>query len=282
MKMMIGVVVVLILYFLMRRRAPKGNGVKDTIVSKKDEMDWKGNNGLGFVVVRHVRDRTTGMYWLEAVRCIRRFYPDAPIVVVDDNSDQRFTRDELRPPNCAVVASEYPGRAEMLGYYYYWKHHWFERAVIMHDSVFIQRKVDFKCPGGVRFLWHFDIKIYDDVPLITEYLDKIDPCYKPLFEDKKAWKGCFGVMSVIRHDFLEKISGIFRLLGDVEGRDRRMAFERVFAVVCVYHLPTLMRDLSLMGDILDNPLGWGYGFDAYQRERNKVPMPALVKVWSGR
>lgn len=234
---------------------------------------------MGFVVVRHVRDRTTGMYWLEAVRCIRRFYPGAPIVVVDDNSDPRFTRDELRPPNCAVVASEYPGRGEILGYYYYWKHKWFERAVIMHDSVFIQQKVGLECPT-VRFLWHFETKHFDDVPLITKYLNKVDPCYVPLFEDKAAWKGCFGVMSVIRHDFLIKISGIFALLDEVEDRHKRMAVERVFAVMCAYHQPALPP--SLMGNIHDNPLGWGYGFASYQRERNRVPMPALVKVWSGR
>lgn len=245
-------------------------------------MNWNGNGGLGFVVVRCVRDRTTGMYWLEAVQRIRQFYPDAPIVIIDDNSNPRFTRDELRPDNCIIVASEYPGRGEMLGYYYFWKNHWFERAVIMHDSVFIHQKVDFACPNGVKFLWHFDTKIYDDVPLITHYLNRIDPCYTQLFENKAAWKGCFGVMSVIRHDFLEKLSNMFVLLDEVSSRDQRMCVERVFGVMCIYHAPALMNDLSFMGDVLENPLRWGYAFASYQREKNKIPMPALVKVWSGR
>lgn len=246
-------------------------------------MDWNGGGGLGFVIVRHVTDRTTGMYWLEAARCIRRFYPGAPIVVVDDNSDPRFTQDGQKPSNCVVVASEYPGRGEMLGYYYFWKNHWFERAVVMHDSVFIRQKVDFKCPDGVRFLWHFETKIFDDVPLTTAYLEKIDPCYRGLYEQKDKWNGCFGVMSVIHHGFLEKISGMFVLLDDVRDRERRMCMERVFAVMCVYHSPVLMqRKLSVMGNIHEHPLGWGYSFDSYQREKNKVPMPALVKVWTGR
>jgi hypothetical protein len=251
---------------------------------EKEQLHHFNSKKLGFVIVRSVRDRQTGFYWLEAIRCIRRLHPDVPVVVIDDNSDPRFVRNDLKPKNCLIVMSEFPGCGEMLGYYYYWRHKWFETAVVIHDSVFIQEKIDYvaECKGGVRFIWHIETKVFDDVPLEEAYLKKTANQYSALYEEKDMWKGCFGVMAVVRHDFLEKIRIFFDLVPHVSNRRQRSAMERVFAVICFYHNPLLLQDPSVMGDIHGYPHGWGYTFSNYQKEKGWRPMPAIVKVWTGR
>lgn len=99
---------------------------------------------FGFIIIRHVNSEETNEYWKECYRCIRKFYSE-PIVIIDDNSNPNFIKyDNIEPVNYLVIPSEFPQRDELLPYYYLWKFHLFEKAVIIHDSVFIKEKIDFE------------------------------------------------------------------------------------------------------------------------------------------
>lgn len=240
---------------------------------------------LGFVMVRHIQNETTSKYWYKSCQYIRQHYPNAPIVIIDDNSNPQFVHPQLEKtiPNLRIIPSEYPRCGEMLGYYYFWKNKWFDKAVVMHDSVFLKKWIDFERYRCVRFLWHFDTKVFDDVPTETEYLRKVDGPYLRTYENKDLWNGCFGVMSVIDHDFLRKIQSIFVLMDVVKTRPQRSCMERVFAVMCRHHYPELSKGWSIMGDIRAYPLGWGYSFHTLEaQEKTGMNFPALVKVWTGR
>lgn len=241
---------------------------------------------LGFIIVRCIQDERTSKYWHHAYQCIRKFYPQIPIVIIDDNSDRRFINRILEKMlvNCQIIHSEYPCCGEVLGYYYLFKHHWFERAVILHDSVFIQDPVPLGGFKNVKFLWHFETRDYDDVGLEMELLKKIGGPYLHLYKDHDYWKGCFGVMSMIEYDFLLRISSIFAVLEDVKSRRHRCCMERIFAVMCFHHHPGLMDDPSILGDIHQYAIPFGYSFAQYQEERRRQNsvLPPLVKVWTGR
>lgn len=262
----------------MSRRVPVVlRGTNDTIKNPPKR--------LGFVIVRHIQDEKTSKYWFKSCQYIRHHYPMAPIVVVDDNSNRKFINPQLEKsiPNLRIIHSEYPRCGEMLGYYYFWKNKWFDKAVVMHDSVFLKKRVDFERYRGVRFLWHFDTKVFDDIATETNFLEKVGRCYVGTYENKSLWNGCFGVMSVIDHDFLKKIQSIFVLLPLIKTRPLRSCMERVFAVMCRHHYPELMKGWSIMGDICAYPLGWGYSFDTFEaQEKTGRDFPALVKVWTGR
>ena len=116
---------------------------------------------IGFIIVRHVRSELTNLLWQECYKCIRKFY-DNKIIIIDDNSDSTFltTLDNL--VNCELIQSEFPKRAELLPYYYFLKNAWFDTAVILHDSIFIQEPIKFDKYN--KFLWHFVSHEWDNIP----------------------------------------------------------------------------------------------------------------------
>ena len=115
-------------------------------------------SSYGFIITRHVNSEKTNKYWNECLRCIRRFYPFKKIVIIDDNSNQSLVKADFPYKNVEVIQSEYPGRGELLPYYYFYKRHFFENAVIIHDSVFFHKRINFEKLVGtpVLPLWHFE------------------------------------------------------------------------------------------------------------------------------
>lgn len=259
------------------------NNVVETL-PKSNIVHYNYEEGLGFIIVRCIKDKKTSMYWHHAYRCIRKFYPINPIVIIDDNSNRRFINHQLEKTleKCHIIQSDFPGCGECLGYYYFYKHHWFEKAMILHDSVFIQQFIPLDNVVGVKFLWHIETKKCDDVEWETTLLKKLGGPYLSLYEEKECWKGCFGVMSVIEYNFLLKIASIFNLLDSIKSRRDRCCMERIFAVMCFHHCPRLMDNLSIMGDIHQYALPWGYSYMKFLKNESHGNLPDLVKVWTGR
>ena len=114
-------------------------------------------SSFGFIITRHVNSSLTNKYWNNSVKLLRTFYPNCKIVIIDDNSNQPFVNAEHDYANVQIIQSEFPGRGELLPYYYYIKHKFFDNAVILHDSVFIHKRVNFEKLIGIRVMpiWHF-------------------------------------------------------------------------------------------------------------------------------
>lgn len=236
---------------------------------------------LGFIILRHVNSIQTDSYWKESYKCIRQYYPEHKIVIIDDNSDTKYlTYPKLYKTR--IINSEFPGRGEVLPYYYYSRNKWFDRAIIFHDSVFINKYIDFptsKC----SFLWEFKTHIWDkpttEMRLINKLSNNEDIIH--IHKNIKKWNGCFGAMSVIQHAFLrclDKKYNISSLLDVVRSRRFRMAFERVFA--CIIQANTEPK--VLLGDIHQyNRLAYKYTYEDYINNKDNNDMP-LVKIWTGR
>lgn len=253
-------------------------------------VDYYSKPKIGFIMTRHIYDQKTSSYWYKSYKSIRKFYPHMPIVIIDDYSNPKFIDRDLETTlvNCKIISSEYPRRGEMLAYYYFLQHHWFDKAVIIHDSIFIREKVDLDKCKNVKFLWHFESDDrFDDKAFETMLFQQMGGPYLDMYRKKKEyWKGCFGVMSVIEHSFLKKISYMFVLRESITSRRSRSCVERIFAVMCFHHYPELMRDCSFFGDIqTEYPRKWGYTLSEYEKdekEKNTDDLPPFVKVWTGR
>jgi len=108
------------------------------------------------------------------------------------------------------------------------------------------------------------IGLLDDIKLLNFY------------KNKDLWKGCFGGMSIITHDYLMSINlmyDISKLLDCVLTRYNRCSFERVIA--CLLQCNELKE--TLLGNI-HTYCRWGISFnqiDAYMH------LP-IIKVWTGR
>lgn len=233
---------------------------------------------MGFILTRHVRSAQTNQYWLECVRKIRRFYPHQLVVVIDDNSDPQYVTNEAFS-NCIVLKSEFPKRGELLPYYYLNKYKFFEKAVILHDSVFVQEAFNFNAVENLP-LWHFTHPLYENEAQeqsLLRVLENNEVLLK--VHSERAFRGAFGVMSVVTLEFAARLEAkykISKLLHYVNSRPLRMALERVFGVLFTVENPGAV---SIFGSIHDF-CPWGVTFLQYAQK--KTARKAVVKVWSGR
>jgi hypothetical protein len=258
---------------------------------------------FGFIMTRHVNSEISNHYWQEAYRCIRENYPDVLVLIIDDNSNKEYLKILPETPvfnNVWFIQSEFPGRGELLAYYYFWKLRPFQKAVIIHDSLFIQPSFKklfsekWKEIDTVRFLWHFP-HFFDEPDKEETYLRSLQQVGCPIINDLlyfhrglwNEWLGCFGVMSVIDYSFLKHLVDkyhFFHWLTMVFSRNERYIIERVFAVICCLEDRGAMK--SIMGDIYETPRTFRFIWEDYckgewKKEESMVQLP-LLKVWSGR
>jgi hypothetical protein len=251
----------------------------------------------GFIITRHVNSEKTNKYWNKCVRCIRAFYPLRKIIIIDDNSNQNFIKSDFEYSNIEIIQSEFHGRGELLPYYYFYKNHFFENAVIIHDSIFFHKRINFEKLVGVKVLplWHFEadkenisktIIISNRLSNQTEILKKLSLNENILGLNHHKWYGCFGVQSFINYNFLryiEKKYNIFNLLSIVKNREDRCSLERIFgAIFYTEENHNLTKIKSLFGNIFNNQK-WTYTFDDYENDiKQKKISKAVIKVFTGR
>jgi hypothetical protein len=259
----------------------------------------------GFIVSRHVNSEKTNKYWNECVRCIQRVHSGIQIVIIDDNSDYNFVKPESEYQNVIIIQSEYPKRGELLPYYYFWKNRFWENAVILHDSVFIQKRIPYrKLRANVMPLWHFSgVLRYEN----SQNSLRIARCLKNGLEIKRNilkdnhdtstimsiqrkggnWNGVFGVQSYINYNFLFKLQQkyeIFNMLNYIHSRPDRCCLERIMGIIFWLEDPTIRALPSLLGDITTMPDNFGFTYEAHRDfiSKNGRAKTAYVKVWSGR
>jgi hypothetical protein len=234
-------------------------------------------NSLGFIILRHVNSELTNKYWIYCYQCIRKYYPENKILIIDDNSNYEYVSNE-NLSNAIIIQSEYPQRGELLPYYYYLRIRLFETAVILHDSVFINQYIDFKV-DTYKMLLDFQ---YD--PLIDQPEDQMkmikvfnDSDLLNFYNNKTLWTGCFGSMTIINYEFLCAINqkyDLSKLLEHVLNRYNRCSFERVIA--CILQKQEYKKYV-LLGNIF-NYIPWGITYDQIENYRH---LP-IIKVWTGR
>jgi len=231
-------------------------------------------NQVGFIILRHVNNELTNTYWNHCYDCIRKYYPENQILIIDDNSNRDYIieRDLYKT---TIINSEYPGRAELLPYFYYLHNKLFDIAVIIHDSVFINSYIDFSV-NKFKLIWDFE-HYYDQIEDETKMIKMFhDDDLLRFYENKDLWKGCFGGMSIIKHDYLLYVNNKYdlsKLLECVLTRGNRMSFERVIGCL----LKKCEKEETLLGNI-HTYCSWGISF---QEKDNYHNLP-LIKVWSGR
>jgi hypothetical protein len=125
-------------------------------------------------------------------------------------------------------------------------------------------------------IWEFEHRwdqIEDETKLIHIFND---PELLDFYNNKNLWKGCFGCMSIITHDYLIYINDkydISKLLDCILTRYNRCSLERVFACLlqCNAKQKTLLGNIHLYCE-------WGIPFE-FKEYYNYLP---IIKVWTGR
>ena len=251
----------------------------------------------GFILTRHVNSEVTNKYWNQSVKLIRTHYPLRKIIIIDDNSNQNFVNADFKYSNIEIIQSEFHGRGELLPYYYFYKNHFFDNAVIIHDSIFFHKRINFEKLIGLKVLplWHFEAdkeNINKTIIISNKLKNQIEIQKKLSLNDNilglnhQKWYGCFGVQSFINYNFLkyiEKKYNLFNLLSIVKNREDRCTLERIFgAIFYTEENHNLTKMKSLFGNIFNNQK-WKYTFDDYENDiKQKKISKAIIKVFSGR
>jgi hypothetical protein len=241
---------------------------------------------LGFIIIRHVNNQLSDCYWKESYRCIRNYHSN-PILIIDDSSNKEFLKEDIDVVNCTTIYdTEHKGAGELLPYYYFHLLHPFDTAVVLHDSIFIQspNQFELKDNENIRFIWNFphefDSHVIEDIHAFIDALPHSSELLD-LYNTKDKWYGCFGVMSIIRWDFIHKLNETHRifelLLPKIISRVSRCALERIFALLAHYN------DSNISSPICDNIhkyMPWGVTYDLYKTGHyGGYP---IMKVWTGR
>lgn len=257
--------------------------INNMILKKKIKYYNIVNEDFGFIILRHVNTYKINRLWLKNIKNIRKYYNNK-IYIIDDNSNKKYLSEE-RFNNVEIIKSEYKSRGEILPYYYLLKKELFRKCIIIHDSVFINRYINFdKYKKDIYYLWHFGhnannlidenkmMNILENNKIIEKY-------------DEKGWYGCFGVQTIITLDFIKKLDKeykIFKLIEFIDTRSKRMNFERVFSVLCTLINNNLYKEESIYGEI-HKYIEWEYSYDKYiEEESNKKQDYELIKTWNGR
>jgi len=256
-------------------------------------------SNYGFIIIRHVNSEKTNHYWNQSVKLIRTFYPLRQIVIIDDNSNQEFVKADCDYNNLTIIQSEYPKRGELLPYIYYLKYKWFPNAIIIHDSLFIHKRIPFETFSmPVVPLWHH---IYDkenvgnilrlasslrNNGVLLRKISKNEEMVLNLGITNEKFNLCFGGQCYIKLGFLELLEnkyGITNLVNVVHCRADRCSLERILGLLFCQEYPKLIKIKSLFGDIMRSPRAFSYNYDNYSEDfkRKKVINP-FVKVWTGR
>jgi len=207
-------------------------------------------------------------------------------MIVDDASNYDYVFCESNLVNCFVIQSEFPGAGELLGYYYFHKYHPFDKAIVIHDSSFLNGKLQIDDIHTARFIWHFShewnipsaeielLQVLNNTELLTN-----------IYNDTSSWRGSFGTQSVITYTFLDSIVqkyNLFSILQVIKTRNQRCNLERIFGLVCCAEDTTINQKPSIMGLIHDCEDFGTVSFERYKTHFNWYSHLAIIKTWVGR
>jgi len=257
-------------------------------INKFNAEMFDSRDDFGFIIIRHVNSEMTNNYWIECIKCIQKFYNNQ-IIIIDDNSNIKYLNNNNNIfTNCKFIKSKFNGRGELLPYYYFYHHKFFNKAIIIHDSLFFNKYINFDEIDDCKFIFHFESHIYDEdnktISLIKQLTNSEFLIEK--YMNKNEWKLCFGIQSVVTYDFLNNIQkkyNFLNLINFIKTRDDRMCLERIYGLLCTIENETLIKNSSILGRI-DNHIRWGYRYNEYleDKKNNNLEKYTLIKVWSGR
>ena len=253
----------------------------------------------GFIFPRCIREPKHANLWKECYNSIRTFFPEAPIIIIDDNSRPELIDGifEASLRNTSVYYNhEYPGAGELLPYIYLHNKMPFKKAVCLNDSMFVQEREHLaqaiQDTKEVSFLWDFGpMPDPDFIHQQYEMIQALHPgCVRRihhLFTSLSGWSACFATASIITLDFLNTLQEKYRILNLTRicrSRPYRCSLERIFGLCCYDHRPSGIPVVFGSSLVFNRGRSTLYSFEEYlEDKKNGVhPNRRMVKVWNSR
>jgi hypothetical protein len=242
---------------------------------------------FGFLIIRNVKNEEQNLFWKESYNSIRKYYKYEKIVIIDNNSDYSYiNNDDIDIYNCEFIDSEFGESRQLSAYYYFYVKRFFKIGIIIHDSVFLNGELEINPDIDVRFIWNFKTHEYDDLSCETELLKSLSNNQELLVTHlNRKWNGCFGNMSFININFLDKLVNkynIFNMIKIVNSNRHQCALERVLSVIFHHENIFLYDDKPIVCEISD--IRWGYRFNEYvtDKKNKNINNHKFIKIFAAR
>lgn len=219
---------------------------------------------FGFIIPSYC---DSDLHLLQLERCIGsiRKYHDNTIIIIDDYSKSDIESVVNKFRGVKIIKSTVKGGGDMSTYDVFRDHKFFQKAIIIQDSMTVEKKFDnIDSIDKISYIWYFtnhrlhwshikepqneyniknNIKVHDD--LVLDCIDKLikldgfKQFAKDIYHNKNKWSGCFGCLTIIDYDFMlefDNKTGIIEILKNFNNNRLRRASESIFALACLYVL----------------------------------------------
>ena len=264
---------------------------------------------IAFYLTRSVRTIEHYLIYIECIECIKKTYPNAPIIVIRDNETLDFKYleiDEHDGDNIYYIDSEFNGAAESLRFYYYWKINTFrdqygyipatDYAICMHESMFIQTPIKLNHVDKYGYEDFFTAvpawNIPEDELAMIDIVPKNNEILKKTYYDNSKWHTNFGACSVVTYDFICKVNNQFNIfteefLSAIKTHKQRVALERIWGLMfaCInYNVNTIYGDINVYhGWMVQRfKLNKDFNYEFYYKHKEYYNNFPIIKCWVGR
>ena len=219
---------------------------------------------FGFIIAACLRELEHYRALDACIISILQYYSfDQIVVIIDFTSDNNLV-DKMRKEYEHILFetdSYLCTPAEMLTHYYFYKKRYFEKAIILQDSMRILRPFEgIEDVKDIQYLWHFTnhrrewaiikepVTDFNIVNNIVTHDDLVQYCIKNMLQNKgfkeycseiypqkDRWSGCFGFCCIVTHDFICKLQStteIFDTMMQMISSRSRRAGESLFSLAC--------------------------------------------------
>jgi hypothetical protein len=223
---------------------------------------------FGFLIPTHISTQESLDTFRRCIDSLDRFHPDIPKILFYDPvmSYDISTLDFVKNNKSITTVKTRYCQGELNVYKHYYENKYFDMAVILHDSFELKKTLtnldDIK---DINYIWYFtnhrvhwhtitedqteyniknSIKTHDDLILhiAQKSFDNSSDFYKyfiDIYHRKNEWIGCYGSISILRHDFLLKLeekTKIFKLLPHMVEKRNRITLESIITIAFQYTL----------------------------------------------
>jgi hypothetical protein len=219
---------------------------------------------FGFIIPTYISTPESEQCLVNCLECIRKYHSEL-IVLVNNGSSIDINEVSKVFDNVKIVDPDDTSRGEINAYVMFHRHKYFDKAVIMQDSLFLNKKmVSIDKVDTVKFIkyftdhikdWHkvkepktdynarHSIITHDDLVLhLIESVSKRDrPDFyefaKARYKNKRSWVGCFGINLIVDHSFLSRVHQNTLMLDYykiVKDKRDRMAMESTLPIHFLY------------------------------------------------
>jgi hypothetical protein len=241
-------------------------------------------------ITRHINSEITKRYWKINNEYIRKYYKKIKIIIIDDNSEEKYKNEDKDYKDIEFIYTTFVGCGELLPYYYFLNNKT-KYAIFIHDSVFVLDELH-KYIEECEYLSLWNFNPLTEINVIknrtNELIELSSKINKEHFLKKfnsMNWKGVFGGMCMISHEYLKKINDtieIEELLNEIKSRFNRMCLERLLGSIIEESNKSLLGEIALWCKFHTNSF-WDLSLKEFEDNKNVFEKECiLLKIWTGR